>query len=362
VRGNELSFFTNGRSGLDAMLEAIAAAKQSVWIETYTFRDDATGQRFAAALRERVAAGIEVRVLYDAIGSFETQPWAFTPIEALGGSVRVFNPASRPGLPLRRRDHRKILVVDTQVAFIGGLNIGDEYYEGSPGSDREWRDLHVRVRGPVARQLAHAFLDGWTRAGELRRQVERLPDGSTAEPGRSECGVILDGPYYPRRRMRDLLLQMIGRARAEVRLTSPYFFPGRRMLRALRGAARRGVAVHLLMAGHTDHPLLLRASRSTYPRLLRAGVQIYEYDRTMLHAKLSVFDGRHAILGTSNLDLQSLVHNLEVNLIIATPQDAQRLGEIHATDTAAARRVETASRGLTHYLDRAIGAVARRLL
>jgi cardiolipin synthase len=261
------------------MLRAIEGAKRRIHLETYILRSDRTGRRFLDALTARAADGVEVRLLYDAVGSLGFDPVALRPLLEAGGDAVAFNPLRRV-YPLwfpRRRDHRKILVVDGRVAFTGGLNLGDEYWGPEQhGETGGWRDTHVEVEGPAVRDLEAVFLESWFRAdGPALGWLDIL--GPTPGPaGDVRVAVLPDGPAYRRRRTRELLIAGLEQATRHVWLASPYFAPGRRVLAALEEAGEHGVAVDLLLAGaRHDHPVLRRAARSLLPRLLERGVRVH---------------------------------------------------------------------------------------
>jgi cardiolipin synthase len=343
TEGNAVEAFENGPDGLEAMAEAIAAARREIHLETYILRSDRTGRRFLAALEERARAGVEVRLLYDALGSRTLDRRALLPLRRAGGAVAGFNPPRRwlPDFAPRRRDHRKLLVVDGEVAFVGGLNIGDEYAERR--SDRVlWRDAHLRLRGPVVRDLHAVFLESWFRADAPDLPWAALLDAAPEPAGSVRCAVLADGPVYRRRRMRELVISALDEARSRVLLVSPYFAPGRRVLDALERAGERGVRVDLLVAGQTDHPLLRRGARSFVPRLARRGVHVYEDTRRMMHAKVAVFDDELAIVGTSNLDRQSLEHSFEVNVLLEGEGLASGLRARFAPEASDATHVNVA--------------------
>lgn len=318
TEGNRIELFDNGRDGLRAMLQAIRDARQRIHLETYILRRDATGREFLTALAERAQAGLEVCLLYDGIGSRSLDTAALALLADAGASIVVFNPLRRGLLSwtLRQRDHRKLLLVDGEVGFLGGLNIGDEYVEVRDGRPH-WRDAHARVEGPVVRDLQAVFLESWFRAdGPDLEWLELLAEARSEPRGDTRCAVLADGPAYRRRRLREVVISAIDEAEERVLLVSPYVAPGRRLLDAVGEAARRGAAVELVTAGRTDHPLLRRAARAMLARLIERGVRVFEDGDRMLHAKLAAFDDALAILGTSNLDRQSLEHSYEVNLLI----------------------------------------------
>ena len=361
--GNRVEFFSHGAQGLDAMCDAIAGARERVHLETYILRDDATGLRFLEALEDRARAGVEVRLLYDALGSRSLANAALDPLRAAGGEVVAFNPLSWiwPALVPRRRDHRKLLVVDGTLAFTGGLNIGDEYVHGL-GPGEGWRDTHVRLEGPVVRDLEAVFLESWFRADGPDVRWQDVLRREPAEVGDVRCAVLADGPSYRHRRMRNFLIGALSESTREVLLETPYFAPGRRILRALTAASRRGASVDLVLAGRTDHPVLRRAARSILPQLLERGISVHEYEPAMMHAKVAVFDGKWAVVGTSNLDRQSFEHSYEVNLILEGPEIAERLREAFRSDLIASRRVNQTTLARRSFFERALDRAAALLL
>jgi cardiolipin synthase len=308
------------------MLEAVAGAKHHIHLETYILRSDGTGARFVEALTRQARDGVRVCLLYDAVGSRGLDETLLEPLRRAGGDVISFNPLRwTPPFALRRRDHRKILVVDGKLAFTGGLNVGDEYHRGFREEDGGWRDAHVRVRGPAVRYLEAVFLESWFRADGPDLPWHTLLDTAAEAVGGVRCAVLPDGPVYRRRRVRDLLISALEQASDHVRLVSPYFAPGRRVLDALARASDRGVEIDLLLAGVSDHPVLRRAARSIVSRLIASGVRVHEYHRGMMHAKVAVLDDQWAIVGSSNLDRQSFEHSYEVNLVMEGIEVARRL-------------------------------------
>jgi cardiolipin synthase len=352
--GNSIELYAEGGSGLEAMLRAIEGARRRIHLETYILRGDATGRRFLDAMTERARAGVEVRLLYDGIGSRGLDVSLLEPLRSAGGDAVVFNPLSRlyPRWAPRRRDHRKILVVDGEVAFTGGLNVGDEYLlgaglDGNPATP--WRDAHVRLEGPAVAMLEAVFLESWFRADGPDRPWTGLDGPPITTPEGEAVAVIADGPTYHKRRVRDLLVAALERSRQRARLATPYFVPGRKLATALAETASRGVEVHLLLAGFTDHPLVRWAARGRLPALLASGVRAFEFERSMMHAKVAVFDSSWALIGTSNLDRQSLEHSYEVNLLVEGRALPPRLDDLLAKDMADSREItlaELARRGL----------------
>ncbi len=367
VEGNRVEFFDNGHEGLKAMLEAIERAERRVHLETYILRADATGRAFLEALARKAADGLDVRLLYDALGSRGLDLLALAPLRAAGAEVLAFNPM-RPLYPRfapRRRDHRKILVVDGEIGFTGGLNIGDEYSEllenGRPG----WRDAHVRLRGPVVRDLEAVFLESWFRADGPALPWQTLLGEEPQPCGEARCAVLADGPVYRRRRMRSLVVSALESADRRVRLESPYFVPGHSVLEALARASQRGVRVEMLLAGRTDHPLLRRAARAIVPRLVHSGVEVREYHAAMWHGKAAVFDDAWAVVGSSNLDRQSFEHSYEVNVIIEDADVATQLAERFDRDACESQLIDARllrERGLIARVIDSLAALIARLI
>jgi cardiolipin synthase len=364
--GNSIELFTDGRSGLESMLDAISSARRRVHLETYILRGDATGRRFVAALAERAATGVEVRVLYDAIGSLGLDPRVFGPLLRAGGDVVAFNPLRRfyPVWAPRRRDHRKILVVDGEIGFTGGLNLGDEYWLGSAVDRRSptaWRDAHVRITGPAVAMLEAVFLESWFRADGPDRPWIGAGRAPSAE-GDEAIAVVPDGPTYHRRRVRDLLAKALRDVSRRAAFVTPYFVPGRILHGALASAAERGVRVDLLLAGYTDHPILRWAARDRLPPLLACGVRVWEFEAAMMHAKCAVFDEARALIGTSNLDRQSLEHSYEVNLLVEGRELPGRLTRMIDDDIALSREVTSDALERRNFFERLRDRLARFLL
>jgi cardiolipin synthase len=363
TEGNRVDVFDNGADGLDAMLAAIRTAKTRVHLETYILRSDTTGRRFLKELTQRAGDGAHVRLLFDALGSRSLDRRALEPLRRAGGQVAAFNPPSRwlPHFAPRRRDHRKILTVDGRVAFVGGLNVGDEY-AARDGAEPEWRDAHLRLEGPAVRDLDAVFLESWFRADAGDLAWDALLGQEAAPSASTRCAVLADGPAYRRRRMRELLISALDEAERRVLLVSPYFVPGRRVLDALERAGERGIEIDLLTAGRTDHPLLRRGARAAVWRLAERGVRVFEDVRRMMHAKVAVFDDDFAIVGTSNLDRQSFEHSYEVNVILEGTEVANEVRERFLRNLPQARPVDLEALSQRGPLERLIDLVCALLL
>ena len=362
--GHRVRLFSRGGETFDAMLEAIDEATQFIHLETYILRSDETGRRFLRHLAARAEDGVSVRLIFDSLGSRGLDRSALRSLVAAGASIAEFNPPSqwlwrfRP----RQRDHRKMLLVDGRIGFLGGFNIGDEY-QAEDMDGPTWRDTQLRVEGPALTELEALFIENWFRAGgesfEWRSLISREHD----LVGDRSIAVLADGPSYRRRRLRSFFLDELRRARSHVLLVSPYFAPGAKVLDALSAASDRGVCVELLLAGHTDHPVLRRAVREFVPKLLERGVRVFEDPRRMMHAKLAVFDDELAVVGSSNLDRQSLHHSCEVNAVIEGHVEAKWILEHFGTNVADVRPINSddlESRSfVTRWVDRVAASWAR---
>lgn len=340
VPGNEVMVYDDGASCYAAMLEAISAAQQSVHLETYILRSDETGWRFGRALAERADAGVEVAVMYDAVGSL-TLSSEF--LEFLAGhGVRVV--AYHPILPwkkrfgLTKRDHRKILVVDGAVGFVGGMNVADEHLPVEDGG-RGWRDTHVRLVGPAAISLDRLFIAEWVGQGgpDLRE-----PFGAPAHTHGVPVRVVENRHLVGRSLVRGAYLDALRYAARRIWIANSYFVPDRRFVRALERAAARGVDVRILVAGRSDLQFVTWAGEFLYDRLLAAGVRIFEWRRSVLHAKTAVVDGRWVTVGTYNFDRRSLTSNLEVNAMILDEQVAARVERTFEQDMEASQALDLA--------------------
>jgi cardiolipin synthase len=318
--GNRVTFYHHGGPAYDAMLEAIRGAQHHVHIEFFIFRPDDSGRRFVEALTAAAKRGVEVRFLYDAVGSYILSSRMFRDFRTAGGRVVAFlpllNPFNRARINLR--NHRKILVVDGRTAFTGGLNIGDEYLGKHPKFGY-WRDTHFKVEGPGAESLQRVFLEDWYFAAEeavsgpayFPRQPE--PVGSTL------LQVVHSGPDAEYKAIRETYFAGILRARKRVWIASPYCVPDAGLRDALLLAGRSGLDVRFLGLFRPDKWLPFLAARYYWAELLEAGVRVYQYARGMMHSKYVLVDGEWASVGTANLDNRSLYLNFEVNCLLYDP-------------------------------------------
>jgi len=317
----EITPLREGAETFPAMLEAIAAAKTSVLLEVYILAADATGDRFKAALLERARAGVKVRILYDAVGSFGLATSWSEELREAGVEIHVFNPIAlwRRRFRWSHRDHRKILVVDDEVAFTGGLNIADDYAPSEEGG-KGWHDMHCRVRGPAVLDLSRLFRRTWIASGGAVYPWPPRASDAPEGPGESYARVIENTKRRQRGAFRRTYLHVIKHARDSVMIENAYFLPERRVRRALARAVRRGVKVSVIVPGHSDVKMVEYASDYVLRRLAKRGVEILRWQGPMMHAKTAVVDGMWSTIGSYNFDAQSRFNNLEVTLEILDPK------------------------------------------
>lgn len=341
LAGNQLTLLQNGAEYFPALEAAIDQAQHHVFLETYIYADDDVGQRIAGALMRAVQRGVATHLLIDGYGA---QDYPFTAREALrkaGVKVLVYRPQITPWRFPRqhlRRLHRKLAVIDQRYAFVGGINIIND--SKTPGAPPQY-DYAVRVEGPLVNVILreahnlHARL-AWAQMREPRRaQLAPLPVPEAA--GHMRAAFLLRSNLRHRRDIERAYLRAIGKAKQEIILANPYFLPGRRFRKALIHAAARGVTVKLLLQGQVEFRIVQYASRALYQQLLAAGIEIFEYQPSILHAKVAVIDGCWATVGSSNIDPTSLFVSREANLVAydrdfaATLQDS--LNSAIANDT-----------------------------
>ncbi|MBL0919143.1 MAG: cardiolipin synthase B [Hydrogenophaga sp.] len=354
-RGNRTRLLVDGPATFGAMKKAIAQARGRVLLQSYIFEDRGVAAEVADLLLQRAADGVKVAVIYDAVGSITTPVEFFQRLTEGGVAVCEFNPINpvrRPGYwGITHRDHRKLLVVDQDVAFTGGINISRVYGAGS-GSwrrssapppdatlDDGWRDTQVELRGPVVPAMARVFEATWREQGCDGALGEPSGQPAAAEPGDRVVKVLASDPRDATNRIYSALLSAIDAAQKEVHLTMAYFAPGSDFVQALCDAAQRGVAVELVLPGRSDSSLALHAGRSYYTQMLQAGVRIHEMDQAVMHAKTAVIDGVFSTVGSSNLDWLSFVTNNELNVIVLGEEFGTEMNTLFKRDRADSREI-----------------------
>jgi cardiolipin synthase len=323
--GHRVEFYFEGRPAFDDMLAAIAAAEHHVHLEFFIFQPDQAGRQFIKALALKAREGVQVRLLYDAMGSIRLRESTLQPLRDAGGICCVFLPLNllRRRIQVNMRNHRKLMVVDGRVAFIGGLNIGDEYV-GLNNYFGFWRDTHLRVEGPAVSDLQQIFVEDWDFAAEERLSDARYYDAPNPS-GPYAVQVIDSGPDRPLKGIREIYFAAILRAKKRVWIASPYFVPDAALRDALRLSGYQGVDVRLLCQFKPDKFIAQYAARYYWTEMLEAGVKIYQYTKGMMHSKVVLADDEFASVGTANLDNRSLYLNFEVNCLLYGPRAVAEL-------------------------------------
>ena len=322
VPNNLITLLQNGEAYFPAIEAALDRAMHDIYLETYIFEDDTTGRRIAEALRRAALRGVKTHLLMDGFGSFGLPEAMVDSLEAAGVLVMKFRPKTSPWTLRRRRLrrlHRKIVVVDQTVAFVGGININDGLdFHGQPSTRY---DYAVSVQGPLVKAIHDSARRVWSRVAWTRLRPGRVWDNdrytpSTEPAGLMQAAFLVRNNIRHRRDIEAAYLRAIEQAQCEIILANAYFLPGLNFRHALVDAAGRGVRVVLLLQGKMDHPLLHYASHALYGSFLDAGIEIYKYHKSLLHAKVAVIDGHWATVGSSNLDPFSLLLALEANVVV----------------------------------------------
>jgi len=358
--GNDVRLLVDGGEAYPAMIGAIADARDTINLETYIFASDETGWRFARALARSAQRGVEVNVLLDGYGSLGCSASLLDHLTEAGVRVTWYKPLApwRAGWGWWRRDHKKILVVDGAVGFVGGLNIADDYADEESGG-RGWRDTHARVAGPVVAGLQESFLRTWRKSrGPRLDPSTHLP--ALVPVGAADAAILTNRIHKERRQIRKAYLYALKRAQRYVYLTSAYFVPSYRIRSRLRRACARGVDVRILLAGASDIGLVTRAARHLYTKLLKCGVRIYEWAGPMIHAKTAVVDGAWATVGSCNLDFMSMRYNLESNVVVLGDTLADPLTELFYQDLEGATEIRLAQWRRRSWWQRFLDSLAYR--
>ena len=341
--GTRVQLYKDGEA-LHAAYEAIKHARRRVCLESYIFADDDTGRAFAELLCARARDGVKCYVIYDSFGSIGSDRKMFRAMAHSGVRVQEFHPIRpwecRYSWRPANRDHRKMLVVDDELAGLGGLNVGVEYagswiVKPGQGPCDFWRDNAIGVRGPAARLLLQSFIKTWNyinHGGKIRSAEfqHHLDDG--------EFGLLASVPTL-NSPLRPLLCNLLRGARQSVDLTMAYFAPDDPLVDEMCKAARRGARVRLIVPGRSDVHLLTLAARSFYERLMACGVEVYERQGAVLHAKTMVVDGRTSILGSANLDYRSIEYNLELSAVVRNETFGRQMQDLFENDVRYSKRI-----------------------
>ena len=377
VLGNKVSLLQDGAATYAAMFGAIRQAKNHINLETYIIEADATGDEFSDLLLQAQARGVQVNLIYDSVGAINTPKAFFERLSKAGVAVLEFNPinplTAKGPWQIYNRDHRKLLIVDGRSVILGGINISNVYTSGSavlqrlikpPADGVAWRDTDLQIEGPVVAEFQKLFLQTWDKQKGPALAVKNYFPKLTAQ-GKDIVRAIGSTPDDPYSLIYLTLISAIGNAEKFVHLTNAYFVPDPQLLKALTDAAARGVQVQLILPSHSDSELVFHAGRAHYAGLLAGGVQIYERQDALLHAKTAVIDGVWSTVGSTNLDWRSFLDNDEVNAVILGRDFAAQMQAMHQQDLDASRRIEPqawANRPLKFKLKEWLGQDWGRLL
>lgn len=350
IAGNQVTLLFDGPQTMQAMMEAAAAARETINLETYIFDQDEVGMKFANLLIARQQAGVNVNIMYDSVGTLGVPQAFFDRMRAAGIHLLAFNPVNpakaHGNWRLNNRDHRKLMVVDGRVAFTGGINISSDYANSSlfrsrkaPESRRDvgWRDTHIRIEGPAVAALQYSFIANWIaqQGGDLQ-EANYFPWPSRA--GDKIVRVLATAPGRGFEIYKAFMVA-IQEARKSVHITSAYFVPDQHIIGALCDAARRGADVRLILPGVSDHGLVFHAGRAFYDQLLSSGVRIFELQVAVLHAKTAVIDAGWSTVGSANIDRRSFQHNYELNVMVLDPAFGQDMEAAFQEDLRNSREV-----------------------
>ena len=346
---NSVTLFTTGTDKFEQLKADLRNAAHSINLQYYIITDDATGLEIADILIERAASGVAVRVIYDHVGSFGTSGKFFKRLNKAGVKALPFFKVTIPalGTHINWRNHRKIVVIDNSVAYIGGMNIADRYAHGSTGK-RVWRDTHIRLTGPAVAAVQFTFAVDWNfTCGELidvapQRVAGALHSSTPAAIGNVGIQVLSGGPTSQWSNISMVFLKCITNARRRVYIQTPYFLPSEGLLRALQSAALAHVDVRIMIPASSDSATLTYASNSYIAECLRSGIKIYLYEPGMLHSKMLLVDDELVSIGSTNFDFRSFDYNFEANAFLYSKDFNALMAEVFERDCEESRRVHPA--------------------
>jgi cardiolipin synthase len=358
VNGNNIATLVNGREIFPAMLSAIRGAQRSIDFETYIYWDGEIARKFTDALAERARAGVKVNAILDAQGTGKMGSENLAKLQAAGVQVVKYHPLVWWD-PRRynNRSHRKLLVIDGRIGFVGGVGIADEWL-GDGDTPKQWRDNHYRVTGPVVAQLQGSFMDNWLKtAGTVLQGPEYFPP--LAATGSYSAQAFKSSPRQGNSDIRLMYLLAIASAQRTLLIENAYFLPDDLMLKELTNAARRGAKVSIIVPGkYIDKQVLRAASRKHWPELLKAGIRIYEYEPAMNHVKLMVVDGTFVSIGSGNFDLRSLRLNDEANFDVLSGSFASEQTRLFERDKKRSREITLDEAGKLGFVNPATAAAS----
>lgn len=322
---NKVDILNNGKATFEALFEAIRSAKESIHLEYYIFEYDDIGSQMCKLLAERAAAGVEVRLIYDDVGSWSLKYKRVKQLRRQGIDVRRFMPVFFPWFSSKAnyRNHRKIAIIDGKIGFTGGINVADRYIHGTKMGP--WRDTHLRIEGEAVTSMQLLFATDWYFVSERQwlKDPKYYPKPTVTDS--SPLQIIHSGPDSDWAAIMQSYFAAIGSARKSIYVTTPYFLPNQAILTALKVASLSGKDVRIILPSRSDSKLTYWASRSYVGELLEAGVKIYFYEKGFNHSKLIIIDGEFCSVGSANLDIRSFEDNFEVTALMYDPKIAEEL-------------------------------------
>ena len=332
---NQIKIYTNGTNKFADLFKDIEKAKNFIHVNYYIINDDELGNELMELLTKKAREGIEVRLLYDRMGCRNLSKHSINKLLDAGGEAIPFAPFI---LDINYRNHRKNVIIDGQIGYLGGINVGDEYV-GRSKRFGDWRDTHLRLKGESVNSMQHRFLLDWAFASgeDFLDNKKYFPKKEVA--GKSPVQIVSSGPDSREEEIKSLFLKMIYGAENSIYIQTPYFIPDPAMLEALQVAARSGVDVRVMIPDRGDHPFVYAANNSFVGQMLEAGARCYRYNRGFLHSKTICIDGRILSIGTTNMDVRSFKLNFEINAFIYDEDIAQLHDEIFRDDLKESREI-----------------------
>jgi len=339
TQNNDIEIFIDGKDKFESLFRDLEEARDHIHLQYYIFRDDELGTRLIDLLTRKAKEGVKVRVLYDEMGSRRIKKRSFNKLIEAGGEVEVFFPSKIPLVNLRInfRNHRKLVIIDGKIGYVGGFNVGDEYL-GLNKKFGYWRDTHLRLVGDAVHAIQIRFILDWNQASE-RNDIYYAPNyfPETHHPGNVPIQIVTSGPDSEWETIKNGYIKMISAARKSIYIQTPYFIPDASIMDILRIAALSGVDVRIMIPNKPDHMFVYWATYSYIGELLKAGAKVYIYDNGFIHAKMIIIDGEAASVGTANIDVRSFRLNFEVNAFIYDNETSQRLMNVFEDDMQKSR-------------------------
>lgn len=325
TQNNSIHVLTNGKQKFDSLFKDLKNAKDHIHLEYYIFRDDELGNALVNLLISKVRSGLKVRVILDALGCHNLSKAFIQKMRSSGIEVHLFFPLTFPHIfkTINYRNHRKLVLIDGKIGYLGGLNIGNEYISKDPKLGF-WRDTHLRLEGDCVHKMQATFLNDWY----LLTQQELVDLRFYPQPeisGKISAQILEGGPDSRQESMKELYFTLVATAQREILLTTPYFIPDESMVMALKSAALSGLRVVILVQGKPDHQLPYLASAAYFEELLKSGVEVYRYQKGILHSKVLIIDQKVSIVGSANFDIRSFLIDFELSALIYSSEIADRL-------------------------------------